>query len=43
MPFSTRLRVETVDLIDQIVAREGLTQRAVVEQAITATWGNAKN
>jgi hypothetical protein len=41
MPFSTRLTVEILDLIDAAVEREGITQRAAVEMAILEKWGRA--
>lgn len=32
--FSTRISLETRDLIDEVVAREGISIREVVEQAV---------
>lgn len=39
VPFSTRLTPEVVQLIDQATAETGMSQRAVVENAIRETWG----
>lgn len=43
MPFSTRLAVEVVDLLDDVVLNQGITQRAAVEMAIREKWGTPSN
>ena len=39
--LSTRISVESRDLIDDVVDREGLSIRDIVEQAVKAKWGTA--
>src|SRR5699024_6772378 len=39
VPFSTRLTPEALQIIDEAAAREGLTIRAVIEQAVAHRWG----
>jgi tyrosyl-tRNA synthetase len=37
--LNTRVSLQTRNLIDDIVLREGLNIREIVEQAIAAKWG----
>lgn len=37
--FSTRVSIDVLDLIEDTVVRTGLTQRAIVEEAIRSKWG----
>lgn len=39
VPFSTRIAIDISEIIDDVAAREGLTIRSVVEQAIQDKWG----
>lgn len=39
MNFSSQLAVDVHEIIDAVVASEGLTRRAVVELAVRNTWG----
>lgn len=41
-PFSTRLSQEVQGLLDEAVAREGITVREAIEQAIRFKWGDYK-
>ena len=38
--FSTRIALPSRWLIDEVVAREGISIRDVVEQALEAKWGS---
>ena len=40
VPFSTRLAPEYLQMIDEAAEREGLTIRAITEQAIAHRWGD---
>ncbi|NQX10395.1 hypothetical protein HQQ80_02015 [Microbacteriaceae bacterium VKM Ac-2855] len=40
IPFSTRVAQDVSELIDDTVAREGITQRSVIEMAVRAYWGS---
>ncbi|SDI70605.1 hypothetical protein SAMN04488693_11936 [Arthrobacter subterraneus] len=40
-PFSTRLSEEVLGILEDAVAREGITIRDAVEQAIRGRWGSA--
>ena len=37
--FSTRIALSKRDLIDEVVARENLTIRRVIEEALEEKWG----
>lgn len=39
VPISTRVAPDVVELLDSAVAREGITFRAAVEQAVRQAWG----
>lgn len=39
-PFSTRLSEEVLGILEDAVAREGITIRDAVEQAIRGRWGS---
>lgn len=41
VPISTRVAPDVVTLLDEAVAREGITFRAAVEAAVRRTWGSA--
>lgn len=38
--FSTRIALPSRWLIDEVVAREGISIRDVIEQALEARWGS---
>ena len=38
--MSTRISLSSRDLIDFVVARENITIREVIEQALVARWGD---
>lgn len=38
--LNTRVSLDYRDLLDEVVAREGISLRAAVEKAIRTTWGS---
>ncbi|SDZ48485.1 hypothetical protein [Herbiconiux ginsengi] len=38
--LNTRVSLDNRELLDEVVAREGISLRAAVEMAIRSTWGS---